>query len=92
MATSTGGASTYSISGTVTGNVQAGVKITLGGDTQKGTTVTAKDGTYIFENLVDGGNYTVTPSLSGYTFTPTSTDVTISGANVADTNFEQVKD
>jgi hypothetical protein len=90
VATSTGGASTYSISGTVTGDMQAGVKITLGGDTQKGTTVTTKDGTYIFENLVDGGNYTVTPSLSGYTFTPTSTDVTVSGANIAYTDFEEV--
>jgi hypothetical protein len=87
VATSTGGNSTYSISGTVTGTVQAGVKITLGGDTQKGTAITATDGTYIFENLVDGGNYTVTPSLTGYTFTPSTMDVTLSGANVTDTNF-----
>lgn len=89
VATSTGGNSTYSISGTVTGNMQEGVKITLGGDTQKGTAITASNGTYSFSNLVDGGNYTVTPSLTGYTFTPTSTDVTVSGADVTDTNFDE---
>lgn len=88
VATSTGGNPTYSISGTVTGSVQEGVKITLGGDTQKGTAITASDGTYSFSNLVDGGNYTVTPSLAGHTFTPTSTEVTVSGADVTDTNFE----
>lgn len=87
VATSTGGNSTYSISGTVTGNVQEGVKITLGGDTQKGTAIIASDGTYSFSNLVDGGNYTVTPSLTGHTFTPTSTDVTVSAADVT-INFE----
>ena len=87
MATSTGGNSTYSISGTVTGNVQEGVKITLGGDTQKGTAIIASDGTYSFSNLVNGGNYTVTPSLTGHTFTPTSTDVTVSAADVT-INFE----
>jgi hypothetical protein len=86
VATSTGGADTYSISGTVTGAVQAGVKITLSG-TQKGTAETKADGTYIFENLVDGGTYTVTPSYAGYTFKPTSTDVTLSGADVTDTDF-----
>jgi hypothetical protein len=86
VATSTGGADIYSISGTVTGAVQAGVKITLSG-TQKGTAETKANGTYIFENLVDGGTYTVTPSLTGYTFKPTSTDVTLSGADVTDTDF-----
>jgi hypothetical protein len=89
VATSTGGNSTYGISGTVTGTKLEGVKITLGGSTQKGTAMTDEDGTYSFSNLVDGGNYTVTPSLSGYTFTPTSTEVTISGADVTDINFEE---
>jgi hypothetical protein len=86
VATSTSGNPTYSISGTVTGAVQAGVKITLSG-TQKGTAETKADGTYIFENLVDGGTYKVTPSLAGYTFKPTSKDVTLSGADVDDTDF-----
>ena len=91
VATSTGGANTFSISGKVTGDVQAGVKITLGGYTQEGTALTATDGTYIFANLVDGDYYTVTPSLTGYTFTPTRMDVTLSGANVTDMNFTAVK-
>jgi hypothetical protein len=89
VATSTGGNSTYGISGTVTGSKLEGVKITLGGSTQKGTTMTDEDGIYSFSNLVDGGTYTVTPSLSGYTFSPTNMEVTISGANVTDVNFEE---
>lgn len=82
VATSTGGTDTYSISGTITGAVQYDVKITLSGTGQTGTAKTKTDGTYIFENLVDGHDYTVTPSLSGYTFDPTSANVTISAANV----------
>jgi len=53
----------------------------------KRTAETKADGTYIFENLVDGGTYKVTPSLAGYTFKPTSKDVTLSGADVDDMDF-----
>lgn len=46
-----------------------------------GTATATFSGAYQFSNLRDG-SYTVTPSaVSGYSFSPTSTNVTISGAN-----------
>ena len=78
-------AATYSISGTVSGAIASGVTITLSG-AGTGTTTTAANGTYTFSGLA-AGNYTVTPSLSGYTFSPTSTAVAFSAANVTGKNF-----
>ncbi len=77
---------TYSISGTVSGATQQGVTITLSGP-NSGTAVTASNGTYTFSGLVTSGTYTVTPSKSGYTFTPSNTAVSLSGADVTGQNF-----
>ena len=53
----------------------------------RSATVTADaSGNYTFSGLANG-TYTVTPSKSGYTFTPTSRTVTISGANVTGVSF-----
>ena len=81
------GSATYTISGTVTygGSGLAGVTITLSGD-DTGTTTTSSDGTYSLTGL-SNGTYKVTPSLSGYTFSPTSLTETISGANVTAVDF-----
>ena len=80
---------TYSISGTVSGDVQEGVTITLsGGGTE--TTTSAADGTYSFTEL-NNGSYTVTPNLTGYAFSPTSIDITISGADLTGSDFSSVK-
>jgi len=76
---------TYSISGTVSGNATSGVLITLSG-TSSATTTTAAGGTYTFSGL-SNGSYTVTPSLTGNIFTPSSSAVTVNGANVTGTNF-----
>ncbi len=84
-ATSNGTSTTYSISGAVSGAVASGVTMTLAG-AGSATTTTASDGTYTFSGLANG-SYTVTPSLSGYTFTPASRSVTISGANQTGANF-----
>ena len=77
----------YSISGTVTLSPDntglGGVSISTG---TGGSATTASDGTYTVNNLTNG-SYTVTPSLSGYTFNPTSTPVTIDGASVTGTDF-----
>ena len=61
---------TYSISGTVSGAASSGVTITLGGD-NTGSVVTGVGGAYTISGLAFG-NYTVTPSLSGSTFSPTN--------------------
>jgi hypothetical protein len=79
------GVVSYSISGTVTGDVLAGVTVTLSGNSS-GITTTNSTGNYSFTGLNDG-TYTVTPSLSGYTFTPSSRAVTINGTNMTGVNF-----
>jgi VCBS repeat-containing protein len=76
-------ADTFTISGTVSGDVSEGVYLTLNNGT---VTHTASDGSYAFAGLSDG-TYTVTPSLNGYTFTPSDASVTVSGADVTGINF-----
>lgn len=79
---------TYSISGAVTtsgGSALAGVTMTLSG-AASGTTTTDTSGNYSFTGLANG-TYTVTPSLTGYTFSPTSITVTVNNGNVTGQNF-----
>jgi hypothetical protein len=86
-ATSTYGADTYSISGTVTGAVNSDVKLTLSGDTS-GTVMTGADGTYSFANVLgEGTTYRVTPYRSGYTFEPEYSEFTINSADAANIDF-----
>jgi hypothetical protein len=59
-------AATYTISGTVTGSVAAGVIITLNG-TNVGSAITDLSGNYTFTGLVSG-TYTVSASLDGNSF------------------------
>ena len=72
---------TYSISGTVNGSAAT---LTLSGASSASTTT--QSGSYSFSGLANG-TYLVTPSQTGYTFVPSSTLVTISGAAVSATNF-----
>lgn len=68
----TGTLNHYSISGTVkdlSGVPMSGVTMTLSGS-MTGTMVTGADGAYAFTNLAAGGNYTVTPSLPKFMFSP----------------------
>ena len=83
--TATAAATTYSISGAVSGAATSGVTITLGGSSS-GSVITGAGGTYSFSGLV-AGNYTLTPSLSGYTFAPTSITITALAANSTGNNF-----
>jgi len=75
------------ISGNVSGDTSGkAVSITLtisDGDSQ--TATTDSNGNYMFP--VGNGAYTVTPSLSGYSFIPASTPVTVSDADVPNINF-----
>jgi uncharacterized delta-60 repeat protein len=76
-----------SISGRVTGNngeALPGVTLTLSGS-QTGNTQTDANGDYVFNGIVPGGDYTVTPSLAGQSFFPASrTFNDLSGNQVAD--------
>ena len=81
------GTPVHSITGTVTENSigLSGVTVTLSGGAST-TTITAPDGTYSFAGIPDG-NYTITPTLSGYAFTPSSHSVTVAGADEAGKDF-----
>ena len=76
---------TYTISGTISGAGGVGATVALSG-ASTATTTAGASGTYSFSGLTNGG-YTVTPSLTGFTYTPTSQNVTISNANPAAVNF-----
>ena len=83
-ATAQGG--THSISGTispVTGG--SGATVTLSG-VASATTTADGVGNYNFTGLANG-NYAVTPSHTGYTFSPTTQAVTVNGANITGLNF-----
>lgn len=78
---------TYSISGQITlnGAGLAGVNLTLTGVNSVSTT-TDSSGNYSFSSVV-AGNYTITPSMNGYTFSPASISVTISITYLVGQNF-----
>jgi len=48
---------------------------------------TDTSGNFTIDGLADGVTYTITPVASGYTFSPTSLNVTINGSNVTGVNF-----
>lgn len=73
---------TYSLSGSA-GIGSATVSLT---GASSATTTASSTGAYSFSTLAPG-NYTITPSLSGYTFSPTSQSATITNANVSSVNF-----
>lgn len=76
---------TFSISGAVSGAVAAGVTVSLTG-ASTATATTDSSGNYTFSGL-SNGSYTVTPSKSGFSFSPSSQSVTVNGANMAGQNF-----
>ena len=80
-----GGVTTYTISGTITTSAGAGIN---GVNVSNGSssTTTSSTGAYTLSGVANG-TYTLTPSLSGYTFTPATRSVTVSGANVTAQNF-----
>jgi uncharacterized repeat protein (TIGR01451 family) len=77
-----GGGPTFSISGTAG---VGGATVTLSGAASAAMTADTS-GNYTFSGLANGSSYTVTPTKSGYAFSPTSLLVPISGAN-ATANF-----
>jgi hypothetical protein len=80
-----GDTTTYSISGTVTTSAGAplsGVTVSTFG----GSAVTNGSGAYTISGL-GNRSYTLTPSLSFYTFSPTTLSVSTSGGNVTGQDF-----
>ncbi len=77
----------YAVSGTITydGSPQVGVTVTLSGDASD-SVVTDTSGNYQFSGL-SNGSYTITPSSSGYFFSPASAPVIVSGFNVTGNDF-----
>jgi hypothetical protein len=75
-------ASTYSISGKVSGSAAT---LTLSG-AAGGTTKTDGSGNYSFSGLANG-SYVVAPSQSGYSFSPSTASATVNGTNVTGVNF-----
>ena len=73
----------WSISGAITGG--AGALVTLSG-ASSGTVTADSSGNYTFNGLING-TYTVTPSESGFSFTPPSQMVVVNGASVPGVNF-----
>ncbi|MEK7568909.1 MAG: carboxypeptidase-like regulatory domain-containing protein, partial [Patescibacteria group bacterium] len=79
-------ASLYSVSGAVSGAVSSGITVTLVAGTTTTITTTDANGNFSFAGLTNGGS-TITPTAPGYTFSPTSTAVTVNNGNVANINF-----
>ena len=77
---------TYSISGTITPVAGgSGATVTLSG-VATATRMADSSGNYTFAGL-SNGTYAVTPSQTGYAFTPTTQSVTVNGASVSSVNF-----
>src|SRR5260370_34792304 len=76
-------APTWSISGTITGTT--GVTVALSG-AATATTTTDASGAYSFAGL-QNGTYTVTPTKTGFNFTPANQTVPVNGANVTGVTF-----
>jgi hypothetical protein len=78
-------AKAYTISGSLGAN-GAGATVTLSG-ASSATVMADASGNYSFAGLING-NYSVTPSAAGYTFTPLSQTVVLNGANATAVNFQ----
>src|SRR5216683_6997215 len=77
---------TFSISGPISPTTGgSGATVTLSGAATATTTADGA-GNYTFGGL-GNGTYTVTPTNTGFTFTPANQSVTVSGANITGVNF-----
>ena len=77
---------TFSISGTISPTTGgSGATVALSG-VSSATTTANSSGAYTFAGLANGV-YTVTPTNTGFTFTPVNQSVTVNGANLSGINF-----
>lgn len=78
---------TFTISGKISGTGGNGATVSLTGAATATTTASAS-GVYSF--TVTNGSYTVTPSKTGFAFSPATQPVTVSGANIT-ANFSSAQ-
>src|SRR5882724_7821034 len=79
-------AQTFGISGTISpAGGGSGATVTLSG-AASATTTANSSGNYAFSGLANG-TYAVTPSRTGYTFSPSVQAATLNGANITGLNF-----
>lgn len=83
------GSTGWMISGTITpASLGSGSQIALSqGGITVGTVTADGSGTFAFTNIPNG-SYSITPSKSGVSLSPLSTDATVSGANVTGVDFD----
>lgn len=74
---------TYAIAGTVSGAAHATITLT---GAATASAIADSSGHYRFAGLVDG-TYQVTPSRSGYRFSPASATISVAGADRGDVDF-----
>ena len=82
----TPGAASHSLSGTLTGEITKTVQVRLSGDIET-STVTGNDGTYEFQGLADGGDYTVAPLMRGISFEPVTRTYSAVSADITGADF-----
>lgn len=71
----------FSVSGTIRQGAVGVAGVAIDGGAL-GSTTTNSSGAYSFTGIVNGTNYSITPSKSGFTFTPSVVSGTISGSSV----------
>lgn len=81
-------AATHRIAGRVSGDVWAGVSVSLSG-AATGSVTTDAGGYFEFAGLANGA-YVVKVALDGYAFTPASRPVTLAGADQTAVNFTAI--
>jgi len=81
---------TFTLSGTVSlnGSGLSGATVSISG-AGSGSITTLANGAYSFVG-VRNGTYTITPSIPGYSFTPSSASLSVQGAGVSGLNFSAV--
>jgi hypothetical protein len=77
---------TYSISGTISPSASGSGAVVILGGASSATTTADSSGSFSFVGLANG-SYTITPSKSGFVFSPSSQPVTVSGASVSGVSF-----
>jgi carboxypeptidase family protein len=71
---------------TISGNAGVASALVSYSGTSSGSVTADGSGNYTIPNI-SNGSYTITPSLSGFSFSPTSQNVTVSGGDVTGINF-----